>query len=304
LKRILKRIALALLAVVLVVVAGGAVYACSKASAFDASMDKVYPVPVPSVTRSTDPEVLDRGKHLAQAVAPCLASKCHGTDLGGGETFSMGPVATISGPNVSAGGLGAVYTDGELARLIRHGIKKDGRSLRFMPVQDFAWLPETDVVALVSYLRTLPGVDKPNGPMSIGLLGKVLDVKGNVELDVARRIDHENLDLGPPPSPTAAYGRYVTRLCMGCHGRGLSGGPLPGAPKSMAVPLNITFHETGLKGWSYEEFDKLLTTGVRKNGKSLADLMPIEAFGKMNDVEKHAIWEYLKTVPPLPFGNR
>jgi hypothetical protein len=79
---------------------------------------------------------------------------------------------------------------------------------------------------------------------------------------------------------------------------------LPGAPKSMAVPLNITPHETGIKEWTYEDFDKMLVTGIRKNGKSLAKFMPVEAFGKMSELEKKALWAYLRTVPPVPLGNR
>lgn len=303
-KRILKRAALAIVALIVVIGGGIGIYACSQASTFDASMEKVYAVPAPEITRSTDPAVIERGKHLAAAVAPCTASLCHGGDLAGGKTFKMGPLATVSGPNISQGGLGAAYTDGELARMLRHGIKKDGRSLRFMPVQDFAWLPDSDIVAIVSYLRTLPPVDKPNGPMEVHLLGKVLDVRGQVELDVARRIDHDKPDLAPPPAPTAEYGKYLTRLCRGCHGQGLSGGPLPGAPKSMAVPLNLTPHETGLANWTYEDFDKVLVTGIRKNGQSLEKVMPVEAFGKMDEAEKKAMWAYLRTLRPTPFGNR
>ncbi|HEY8072620.1 MAG TPA: c-type cytochrome [Labilithrix sp.] len=292
------------MALVVLVVGGGGIYACSKASTFDASMAKVYDVPVPKIERSTDPDVLARGKHLANAVAPCTASLCHGADVGGGKPIVMGPVATLNAPNITAGGLGAAYTDGELARLLRHGIKKDGRSLTFMPVQDFAWLPDSDIAAIVSYLRTLPSVDRPNGDVTVGVLGKVLDVNGQMELCVARQIDHDKPDIAPAPSPTAAYGKYITRLCTGCHGHGFSGGPLPGAPKSMPVPKNITPHETGLKDWTYDDFDKLLTTGMSKSGKQIKDLMPIEAFGQMSDLEKHAVWEYLRTLPPLPFGNR
>ncbi len=303
-KRILKRVAIAILGLLVVAGGGVGVYACVQTRSFDASMEKVYDVPAPTITRSTDPAVIERGKHLAIAVAPCAASKCHGADLGGGETFSMGPLATITGPNISQGGLGGAYSDGELARVIRHGLKKDGRSLRFMPAQDFSWLPDSDVVAIVSWIRTMPAVDRANGPMSIGTLGKVLDVNGQAELDVARRIDHEKTETVPPPSPTAEYGKFLARLCTGCHGQHLSGGPLPGAPKSMPVPLNITPHETGLKEWSYEDFDKLLVTGVRKNGKSLASFMPVEAFGKMSELEKKALWAYLQTVSPTPFGNR
>ena len=32
--------------------------------------------------------------------------------------------------------------------------------------------------------------------------------------------------------------------------------------------------------------------------------MPIEALSKLNDVEKHALWAYLRSVPPMPFGKR
>ncbi len=303
-KRILKRVALGVVALLVIVLGGGGIYACSKASTFDASMAKVYDVPISKLERSTDPAVLARGKHLADAVAPCTASFCHGSDLGGGKPIVMGPLATLTAPNITAGGLGAAYSDGELARVIRHGVKKDGRSLTFMPAQDFAWLPESDVVAIISYIRTVPPVDRPNGVVKVGVLGKILDLDGSPELDVARRIDHAHDDIAPPPSPTAEYGKYVTRLCTGCHGRTYSGGPMPGAPKSMPIPKNLTPHETGLKDWTYDDFDKLMTTGVEKSGKQIDKLMPIEAFGKMNDVEKHAAWEYLRTLPPLPFGNR
>ena len=79
----------------------------------------------------------------------------------------------------------------------------------------------------------------------------------------------------------AAYGAYLVRGCTGCHGDGLSGGPIPGAPPSTPVPLNLTPHETGLAAWTYEDFDKLLTQGVRKSGKKLDPFMPVEALGKL-----------------------
>ena len=32
--------------------------------------------------------------------------------------------------------------------------------------------------------------------------------------------------------------------------------------------------------------------------------MPVDAIGKFNDVERHALWLYLQTLPPAPFGQR
>jgi hypothetical protein len=302
--KIVKKVLKVLGVLVLIAAVGIGIFVYTQTSAFDASMDKVYDVPLPTVTRSEDPAVLARGKHLAEAVWPCAASKCHGSDLAGGETIAFGPLATLTGPNITGAGLGAAYNDAELARLVKHGIKKDGRSLRFMPTQDMSWIPDSDVVAIVSYLRTVPNVDKPNGPCVVKTLGKVLDRREQVELDVARRIDHAKNEAVPAPEPTANYGRFLARLCTGCHGQHFSGGKMPGAPPEFPIPANITFDPSGLAGWTYEDFDKLLTTGVKKNGKNLDKFMPIEAFGKMDDTEKHAIYEYLKTVPQTAFGNR
>ena len=209
-------------------VALGATFVLVECSRFDASLDVVYDVPVPGVTGSTDPGVLARGKHVVESVGGCASAKCHGADLGGGEPIEMGPVATLAGPNVTPHGVAVAYTDGEIVRLLRHGLKKDGRSLRFMPVQDFDWLPDSDLVAVASYLHTVPPVDRANGATAIKTLGKILDRREKLVLDVARHIDHAKPDLAPAPTPTPAYGRYVARLCKGCHGEGLSGGPLPG----------------------------------------------------------------------------
>jgi hypothetical protein len=299
-----KRIALGVGGIVGVALAGGGIFVYSKVSAFDASMNRVYDVPVPSVVLSTDPAALARGKHLTESIAPCAASDCHGRDFGGGKLLEIGPIGTFQAPNITGGGLGAAYTDGELVRLLRHGIRKDGTSVRFMPVMDFNWMSEADVIAMISFVRSVPPVERPNGPVRIGLLGKVLDRLDKMPLDIAGRVHHENIELAPPPSPTAEFGRFIGNSCHGCHGPKLSGGPIPGAPPSMAVPLNITPHETGLKGWTYEDFDRLLMTGIRKNGKKVDPMMPVESFRNADEIEKRALFAYLETVTPVPFGNR
>ena len=78
--------------------------------AFDASMQKVYDVPLPKVDRSTDEAVIARGKHLTESVGACSTADCHGADLAGGRTLAMGPVATLAGPNITAGGKRAAAT--------------------------------------------------------------------------------------------------------------------------------------------------------------------------------------------------
>jgi hypothetical protein len=208
------------------------------------------------------------------------------------------------GPNITSAGLGGQYSDGELARLLLHGVKRDGRSARFMPSQDFAWLPDDDIVALISYVRSVPPVQRASSETRIGLLGKVLDRRNLMLVDVARRIDHEQRIQAPPPEPTARYGAFLATGCKGCHGDEFSGGKIPGAPPSMPIPTNLTPHETGLQGWSFEDFERALNTGTRPDGSKIDPFMPFESFSKMNDTEKRALWAYLQSVPAKEFGGR
>jgi hypothetical protein len=298
-----RRILLGVAASVTVAATAVGVFAGVQSSAFDASLDKVYDVPVPNVARSTDPAVIARGKHVVLALAGCASADCHGADLGGGRTVDFGPLGRFAGPNISSGGLGVAYTDGELARLIRHGIKRDGRSVRFMPVQDFRWLPDDDVAAAVSYLRSAPSVDRANGPVAFTTLAKVLDRRELVVIDVARRIDHGAYEAPPPPSPTADYGRFLANGCTGCHGQHFSGGRIPGAPSSLPVPLDLTPHEEGLARWTFDDFDRALTLGVKPDGGKIDPFMP-DAFSKLDDTEKRALWAYLRSVPARPLGER
>lgn len=218
--------------------------------------------------------------------------------------MDMGPLGTIAAPNITPAGLGAAYSDAELARLIRYGVKKDRRSVRFMPVQDFSWLPDSNVTAIISYLRTVSAVPRPNKPTVIKTLAKVLDRRGELPLDIARHVAAMPRSTAPAPAPTAAYGRYIARMCTGCHGENLSGGRIPGTPSSIPVPMNLTPDKSGLAGWSFDDFNKLLTRGIKKDGKKLDPFMPVSAFGRFNETEKHALWAYLSSLPPRPSGGR
>ncbi len=283
---------------------GGGAFAFSKGSAFDESMQKEYATPPLELSIRTDPVTLARGEHLVKAVAACASKNCHGADLSGGEPIKMGPLGTFTGPNLTPGSVISVYKDAELARLIRYGIKKDGRSATFMPSQDFNWLPDTDVAAIIAYMRSQRTIDHGNGPVNVGIIGKIVDRKGGLVLDVARFISTHPVDLAGAPAATPAYGAFLGRLCTGCHGERLSGGPIPGAPKDFPPPPNLTPHETGMAGWTFQEFDRLLTDGIRKNGQKLHPIMPTEAFGKMDATEKQALYAYLMGLAPLPYGGR
>src|SRR5438552_15530987 len=105
-KRVLKWVAL-VLAVVLV--GAGCVVAFS-VRAYSQSMAKVYDVPLPAITRSTDPAVIARGKHVAESIAGCAGGDCHGLDLAGAKPLEMGPLGTITAPNITPAPHGKDYS--------------------------------------------------------------------------------------------------------------------------------------------------------------------------------------------------
>lgn len=302
---ILKKLFLGLAVIVVVVSLGGGAFALFQASAFDASINKVYDIAPLDVHAVNDPEVIERGKHVMESLAGC--GECHGKDLGGKPGDEMGPVGKFPGPNLTSGkgGVLAKYSDGQLARVIRHGLLASGKSLRFMPAQDFSWWPDDDLQALVSYLRSVPPVDREVGEPNVGLLGKVLDRLDFVTIDVARRIDHTTpRPKTLPAAATAEYGALLAKMCTGCHGAHFSGGAIPGAPSSLPIPANLTPHPTGLATATEADFNRLLDTGIKRDGKPLDPFMPISMLRAMDANERAALWTFLRSLPPRPFGER
>jgi mono/diheme cytochrome c family protein len=270
--------------------------------AYDQSTSKVWDLPLAEVARRDDAATLERGKHLAESLGECVV--CHGANLAGGRVEPMGPLGRIVIPNASPGGRIKSYSDAELARLIRHGVKRDGTTVRLMPSNVNSWWPDEDVAALIAWMRSLPAVGGDPGVFEMTAMAKLLDRFDSIPIDVARRIDHARVGKSPAPAANAAYGAYVGTSCRGCHAPTLAGGPIPGAPPGMAVPLNLTSHETGLKGWTYDDFKTLIHSGKRRNGKQLDPFMPVDALRNLNEVELSALWAYLQSVPPRPFGER
>ncbi len=274
-----------------------------KVMGFNRAVARVYDVSPLSVTASQDSAVIARGEHLASSIGGCRG--CHGLGLQGTAGEPMGPIGVIHTPNLTtgAGGIGGSYSDGELARAVRHGINRDGRTLLFMPASDFNWWPDEDLVAIVSYIRSVPPIDNETEKSEVRLLGKLLDQFGLLPLTVAARIDHDapRPDV-PDPEPTATYGGFVATVCAGCHGPGLTGGRIPGTPAEIPAPANLTPHETGLATWTEDDFVTALFTGVRPDGRTLDEFMP--RMDTMSEIETAALWAYLRSLDPREYGNR
>ena len=291
-KRILVRGALGV--VVLLLLAVGAAYVV-----VSGRMSAVYDVPVAAIETSTDSSVLARGYHVAR-IRGCL--DCHGDDLGGRHFFDGMPVASVTATNLTSGenGMAPYYTDEDWVRAIRSGVGHDGTPLLVMPSYEYRALGPEDLGALVSWIRSMPPVDTEPVDQKIGPVGVVLLLTGQAPLIPAEAIDHDDDTFSQPEvAATAEYGAYLATSCIGCHGENFAGGPTPGMPPDWPEAANLTPDMgTGLGSWTKEDYLHFAETGVAPDGRMRdAMYMPWPLMQAMTDVERDALWMFLRSLP-------
>jgi mono/diheme cytochrome c family protein len=288
----LAAVVLILLAVVL-----AAAYALS-----ERRMAKVYQVDPAVPVVPVDAAAIARGDHIA-TIRGC--KDCHGADLGG-ATFIDDPLfARLSGSNLTPGGAGGKLTDVDRVRAIRHGVAPDGRSLLFMPAQDFNGLGEQDMGDLLAYLHNVPAVGHVPPVNRVGPLGRLLFVAGKVPLLPAEIVDHTVRSVQPPlAGSTVAYGAYLATSCAGCHGKGFSGGHIPGTPPDWPDAANLTPDPSGLAAWSETDFRTALREGLARGGRAMkTDYMPVRVTKHFTDEEIGALYAYLRSLPAKRRGQ-
>jgi mono/diheme cytochrome c family protein len=255
-------------------------------------MARTYTVEPPQVAIPSDAASIARGKYLAEKVAVC--ADCHGPDMGGKVVEDNVPFGRLVATNLTRGrgGLPADYEDRDFVRALTHGVKRDGRSVIFMPTVDYVFTPE-DLGAIIAYVKSMPPVDRVPEPMSVGPLARALGLFAGFPLASASMIDHgkPRLATRPNPADVVSMGKYLVASagCYGCHGPQLTGGvgPPPGG-------ANIT--PVGIGGWSERDFLTALRTHRRPNGSTIDEVMP-RAYGDMTDADLTSIFAFLRTVP-------
>jgi hypothetical protein len=63
--------------------------------------------------------------------------------------------------------------------------------------------------------------------------------------------------------------------------------------------LNITNHETGIKGWTDEQVIAAIREGKSKDGSMLSPIMPYTLYNRLTDDDAKAIVAFLRSVPPV-----
>jgi cytochrome c553 len=278
----------------------GAVYLVS-----DAMLNRTIDVPSASIAIPNDISAIQRGQHMASAVALCGA--CHGQNLAGRVFIDDPLLARIVAPNLTrgGGGVGAVRTDADFARAIRDGVDPSGRQLLIMPSDDYNHFGDDDLGAIIAYVRALPAINTSLPRSELRAFGRVLFVADQMPLQPAATIDRSTpRPAAPARAVSVEYGNYLaaTAGCPTCHGPGLSGGKLPQSQPKAIPAANIT--PGGLGDWSEADFFRVMRTGMRPDGRAIDMSMPWPYYAQLTDNELRAIWRFLQAVPPRPTGTR
>lgn len=267
-----------------------------------------YDRPYPAISASADSAIILKGKNIVFGAAHC--ADCHSplnpdslfalgepVPLSGGHKFEL-PIGNIYAKNITPDeetGIGK-YTDAELARALRYGVRADGTVLfDFMPFHDMS---DEDLAAVISYLRAQQPVKNAVPANETNVLGKVVKaflikpVGPAAEVPAAVKADS-----------TALYGGYIANNianCRGCHTpRNMMTGAFEGEPYSGGLEIegfvtpNLTPDSSGrMYGWTQKMFIDRIRMG-KLNPKSP---MPWNSFKRMSEIELKAIYNYLQTV--------
>lgn len=253
---------------------------------------------------------VERGDYLVRGIMGC--GNCH-TPLGpegfveemelAGRLVEEIDEFTAYAPNITPAGRVSEWSDDELKQAIREGIRPDGSIIGPpMPFIMYRGLSDTDLEAIVAFLRTVPAVEN-----------KVPVSTYNIPLPPAYGPPVDSVP-DVPRGVTVEYGEYLAgpvAHCMECHTPMGEKGPMIDTdlgrggfefhgPWGVSVSPNITSHENGLAGLSDEELRAIITRGIRPDGSEMLPPMPYLFLAKMSDDDLNAIIAYLRTLPPLP----
>lgn len=254
-----------------------------------------YDNPPSNLTVAGTPEQIERGKKLALICAGCHSDSednvvLSGTNFGGEIGL---PIGALYAPNLTPAGEIKDWTDGELIRAIREGTHKDGRSLLVMPSEQFRYMSDEDVVALVAYLRSQPATGEQSPATQLNTLGALF-------MNLADFRTHQE-PVGSVPMPAAGspeYGVYLVDLigCRSCHGQNLEGkspddqsGPPPGPNLTKRIP-----------NWTEAEFLDFFHTGKVPSGEQVGNQMPWRAVSQIaTDDDLKLMFAYLHSLQPV-----
>ncbi len=286
-RKIIKTTALSLLVLAALVFAG--IYAWSSII-----LNKSYPVPLTEVQVPHDSASIAEGARLLK-IAHC--GDCHSQNLTGRIFPDVPPnLATLVAPNITR--IIPTYSDAQIVRLLRYGVKKDGHSVYIMPAFMYHELKEESIVKMIACLRSLsPRPNSPNLPpkSSFTLLGRLLIIRGEVPQIAGMIKPNTEGKYVHCDSTRLSFGRYMAlSTCTSCHGQDLKG--LPGLGPNLIIAAS----------YKKEDFFKLIRTGVALGDRKVGLMSQVTSnyLCYLNDREIESIYTYLQTKPTQSIAKK
>jgi cytochrome c553 len=235
----------------------------------------------PALDIPTDAASIAAGMHLA-SVHGCIG--CHGPHLEGTVLYDVPHVIRGVAPNIS-GGAGK-FSTAQLITVVRLGIRHDGTSAWLMPSVSLRNLNDGDLARILAFVRSVPARDGIHEATDFRIGGRLYVAFGGIEAhgeaeQVATFPAQPVADL----KDSASRGHYlVVTTCIECHGQQLEGSPIRQSPPLIVV-----------KGYSREDFGKLMHTGVALGGRELGMMreVALARFASYTEQEIDDLYAYL-----------
>jgi len=253
------------------------------------ALDHRYPVLREPIAAATDADAVARGKRLADLTG---CTDCHGPDLRGKLFDDEGWLhGRYYSSNITLRAKG--YSDEDIARIVRRGVRPDGRGVVAMPAMGFVRVTDREMADVLAFVRSLPagGSEQPDhyfGPLDQWELWRGGNIKPAITYVAAERAKEP-----PDAGPEHAAARHLAGIvCSECHGGDLKGnGWDTGAPDLGVV-----------RSYGPAEFTRLLRTGIGADGKEhglMSEIARARLY-HLTDEEIAALHAYLLARAKLP----
>jgi len=246
--------------------------------------NSTFDIPLTQVTISADSASIAEGFRQTRLMH---CNGCHGENMSGKILEDNDVVGTLVSANIPK--RIESYTDAEIYRLIRHGVKQNNKLAFIMPAEMFYELNDESVLNIIAYLRSLEvQVNDPplpemkvKFPIHMGLALKKFEPE-------PWRMDHKapRRFLEHDDSPVA-FGEYLIHTaCTHCHGNNLEGGGFMNTP---ALSIIVKYDN--------EQFRHFFKTGepVDNNSTNTMSNLAKECFKYFTDEEVDAMFAYLRS---------
>lgn len=243
----------------------------------------------------------------AVVFTPMVTLDLENRAFSGGRPIDLGPMGVVWTANITQDvetGIGS-WTDAQIEIALRIGLNPSGRRLYpVMPYRNYFSMADSDMQALIAYLRTLVPIQNTvdrSGPSGEGIAPEL-------------RLDGQRLQVPPDGSDPVALGEYLVNSvmnCAECHtpldlntgnpmmDMWLAGGQAYEGLWGIVYGGNITPHErTGIGAATVEQIEASLRRGLDETGRRLI-YMPWEDYVLLSEQDMAAVIAYLQSIPAI-----